>query len=293
MISMTSISAEELSKFLLVPQNGMESQVAQVAHRLAMIDAWGGIANESRVLELGCGQGDCTVAIAHAVGKNGYVDAVDPAPPGYGSPYTVGEAHEHLSTTDLGPRINWIQADPLQVLPSTSTSPKYDIAILAHCLWYFSSVSVIHETFRRLDTHCKQIYVAEWALSSSHPAAEPHVLSALTQASLECRKPESQSNVRTVVSPAAIKKLAEEAGLKFVREGYISPKEGLLDGRWEVGSVASAGFVKEVEDIVKDERERSVIFALRDSMLRSLECVEGGRKGVRSMDVWCAVFEKA
>jgi len=110
---------------------------------------------------------------------------------------------------------------------------------------------------------------------------------------LECRKPESVSNVRTVVSPAAIKKLAEQVGLKVVREGLVSPREGILDGKWEVDAVADEEFLKEVEENVKDEREQAVISALRDAMLKSLEAVEGGRKGVRSMNVWCGVFEKA
>jgi ubiquinone/menaquinone biosynthesis C-methylase UbiE len=42
------------------------------------------IPTESKVLELGCGQGDCTTVLAHAVGEQGRVVAVDPADLDYG-----------------------------------------------------------------------------------------------------------------------------------------------------------------------------------------------------------------
>jgi ubiquinone/menaquinone biosynthesis C-methylase UbiE len=45
-------------------------------HRLAIVSFWA-IAPGSRVLELGCGQGDTTIALAHAV---------DPGSPDYGTP---------------------------------------------------------------------------------------------------------------------------------------------------------------------------------------------------------------
>jgi predicted methyltransferase len=38
----------------------------------------------SRVVELGCGQGHCTVVLADAVGDEGHIDAVDPIAPDYG-----------------------------------------------------------------------------------------------------------------------------------------------------------------------------------------------------------------
>jgi hypothetical protein len=305
-------SAEDLAKLLLVTENGMNSQVAQIAHRQNIIAACGGISPGMKVLELGCGQGDCTIALASTVGENGSVDAVDPAPPDYGSinpilsliifaelpdttgsPYTVEEAQKHISRTVLGPRINWINAYPLTFLPENSTAPKYDIGILCHSLWYFSSPEIITETFQRLRWLCKRIFIAEWALSASTPSSYPHVLAALTQASLECRKPQSESNVRTVVSPAAITKLAEDAGLKIVSQGQVVPTEHVHDGRWEVSAVSSKKFVEEIKDNVKDEREQAVILALRDATLKSLEGIDGGARGVRSMNVWCAVFEKA
>ena len=54
-------------------------------HRVELVSFWD-VKPGSRVLELGCGQGDCTVVIADAVGENGHVDAVDPGAPDYGEP---------------------------------------------------------------------------------------------------------------------------------------------------------------------------------------------------------------
>lgn len=56
---------------------------AQLEHRLQLISSWT-IKPGARVLEIGCGQGECTVALADAVGATGHVDAIDPGSPDYG-----------------------------------------------------------------------------------------------------------------------------------------------------------------------------------------------------------------
>jgi ubiquinone/menaquinone biosynthesis C-methylase UbiE len=60
------------------------SSAAQTAHRRTLVSFWD-IKPGSRVLELGCGQGDCTVVLAEAVGEKGHVDAVDPGVADYGA----------------------------------------------------------------------------------------------------------------------------------------------------------------------------------------------------------------
>jgi len=94
------------------------------------------------------------------------------------------------------------------------------------------------------------------------------------------------------MSSDAIKKLAEEAGLEIAREGSLLPKSDLFDGKWEVGAISNPGFVKEVEAVVENERERSAIFASRDSMIKSIDLLDGGKKAVCCMDVWYGVFRK-
>ena len=162
--------------------------------------------------------------------------------------------------------------------------------MLAHCLWYFSSPSLILSTFRALKQHSKRLLLAEWSLVATHPSAQSHVLAALAQAALECRKPKSVSNIRTVQGPKRLTELALAAGWQLESETRVQGGEGLLDGQWEVSACLSSSFEREVEEQVSDERERSVVLALRDACEASLEGVQGGRKGVTSMDVWVASF---
>ena len=56
----------------------------QMEHRLELVSYWD-IKPGSRVLEIGCGQGDCTIVLADQVGEKGHVDAVDPGAPDYGT----------------------------------------------------------------------------------------------------------------------------------------------------------------------------------------------------------------
>lgn len=162
--------------------------------------------------------------------------------------------------------------------------------MLAHCLWYFTSPSLILSTFRALKQHSKRLLLAEWSLVATHPSAQPHVLAALTQAALECRKPNSESNVRTVLGPKRITELALAAGWQLESETRVQGEEGLLDGQWEVSACLSSSFEQEVEEQVSNERERAVVLASRDACEASLEGIQGGWKGVRAMDVWVANF---
>ncbi|EJT97267.1 hypothetical protein DACRYDRAFT_25090 [Dacryopinax primogenitus] len=230
-----------------------------------------------------------TAVLAAAVaqeGGKGQVVAVDPAPLDYGAPFTIGDAQAHLSSGPLGAHITWVQSSPIDYLSSSS---QFDTAVLAHCLWYFSSPSLLLSTLRALRARCTNLCIGEWSLSASLKEGQAHVFAALTQAALECRKPSSESNVRTVLSPSAIKTLAQEAGWSLESERSITPELRLLDGRWEVGDVLDPAFEEEVKENVQDERERGVIFALRDATQAAVDRVEG-MKGVGCMEVWVAVF---
>ncbi|KAM3429796.1 hypothetical protein NHJ13734_008018 [Beauveria thailandica] len=269
-------------------------QHSQTLHRLALLQHWN-IATDAKVLELGCGQGDCTTVLADAVGERGEVVAVDPADLDYGAPYTLGQAQGHISQGPLGSRIIWVQQPPLDYLsslqPSASSSPPFDATVLAHSLWYFASPSLILSTFSAIKQHSKRLLLAEWSLEAMHPSAQPHVLAALTQAALECRKPkDSDSNVRTVLGPKRLTELAVAAGWQLESETRVQAPEGMLDGQWEVSACLDSSFEEEVEEQVKDGRERAVVLALRDACEASLRGIEGGQKGVKTMDVWVANF---
>ncbi|CDM28199.1 hypothetical protein DTO013E5_3890 [Penicillium roqueforti] len=290
----TQLDAASIARVSLHDPAHFSIQHSQTIHRLVLLQHWN-IPTDSKVLELGCGQGDCTTVLANAVGEHGRVVAVDPADLDYGAPYTLGQAQGHISQGPLGGRINWVQQTPLDYLSSLSSPPAseskaFDATVLAHCLWYFASPSLILSTFRAIKQHSKRLLLAEWSLVATHPSAQPHVLAALTQAALECRKPNSESNVRTVLGPTRLTELALAAGWQLESEALVQGGEGLLDGQWEVSACLSSSFEKEVEELVVDERERAVAIASRDACEASLKGIQGGRKGVRAMDVWVANF---
>jgi hypothetical protein len=215
-----------------------------------------------------------------------------------GSPYTLGQAQSHISQGPLGDRITWVQKSPMEYLssphpislPATSDTHYFDAAVLAHSLWYFSSASLILDTFCALKQHSKRLHIAEWSLVATSPASQPHVLAALAQAALECRKPKSDSNVRTVLGPKRLTELAHSAGWRLQTETCLRCGEGLLDGQWEVSACLSPSFEREVAEHIRDERERDVVLALRDACKASLGNVQEHQNKVRGMDIWVATF---
>lgn len=208
-----------------------------------------------------------------------------------GSPYNLGQAQEHLKNTSLGPRMTFVQADPLHHLAQMETQ-QYTTAVLAHSIWYFSSPSVLSAILSSLVTRVRRICIAEYALSSADLRAAPHVLAALTQAALWCRKPVRTSNVRTVLSPHAIRSIAHDSGLKLVKEETVTPPNGMLDGQWESSYVLSADFLKHITENFADERERGVIIAMRDAVDAARDLVRHRGDEVHTMDVWVASFSR-
>ena len=77
----------------------------RIEHRLRLVDFWN-IYFGSKVLEIGCGQGETTAALAYTVGENGFVYAVDLANADYGSPENLGTARERLMSSHIGDHIN-------------------------------------------------------------------------------------------------------------------------------------------------------------------------------------------
>jgi len=61
-----------------------EAQAERVQERVNYAIFWDVREGES-ILEIGCGQGECTAVLATAVGEHGKVTALDPAPPDYGA----------------------------------------------------------------------------------------------------------------------------------------------------------------------------------------------------------------
>lgn len=75
--------AEEIARLCLHDPNNFGIQLSQTNHRLQILHCFP-ISLGSRVLEIGCGQGDATAVLAELVGEFGHITAVDPADLSYG-----------------------------------------------------------------------------------------------------------------------------------------------------------------------------------------------------------------
>lgn len=136
-----------------------------------------------------------------------------------------------------------------------------------------------------------RLQIAEWSLVASDHSAQPHVLAAVAQAALECRKPETISNIRIVLSPNRLIVLAYKAGWQL-QDGQVLLEcdVGLKDGEWEVSRCLSTSFEKEVVEYIREEEERAAVLAARDACEMSAKGVQNTQKKVKAMDVWVASF---
>ncbi|EGX91820.1 SAM-dependent methyltransferase [Cordyceps militaris CM01] len=290
MAAFTPISldtAESIARYSPTPNDtALQIEKVQVEHRLQLINAWR-IPPGSTILEIGCGQGTCTTVLATAAGPNGHVDAVDPGPPDYGSPYTLAQAQAIISAGTLGDRITWHNAEPTDVL-ATSGDKVWDYAVFSHCIWYFDNRDVLSTILRAMQGRVGAVLVAEYALTATERDAQPHLLSAIARAALEAHNPSSTANIRCLLSPAGIKEIAEASGLKVGDESIIVPAAGLLDGVWESGEVRSKSFVDEVGKRITSPRVKEMLLSSREAVIAS-HAAMNGRK-TRTMDVWVASF---
>lgn len=78
------LDAASIARLSIHDPSDLSIQLSQTQHRIDFLHQWK-ISKASKVLELGCGQGDCTAVLACAVDEEGRVVAVDPAELDYGA----------------------------------------------------------------------------------------------------------------------------------------------------------------------------------------------------------------
>ncbi|CAF9924845.1 MAG: hypothetical protein GOMPHAMPRED_003729 [Gomphillus americanus] len=285
--SSSVLSATKIASYAIQNPRFPNIEISQVSHRIRLVTFWD-ISDGARVLEIGCGQGNCTTVLAEAVGPTGHIDAVDPAPGDYGAPFTLAQAQAHITASEIGNRITWHQADPVQFL--AASKEKWDFVVLSHCVWYFKSPSTLKTIFDKLVGRTGQVCFAEYALNASRATGNAHVLAALTRATLEAHR-DSSANIQSPLSPAGIKTIALESQCwELSNEKTIIPESDLDDGRWEVGDVAHSQFLEEVKQSIRDERINLLVKSMRDAVLTAIEA-NGGKENIYTMDVWAGVFK--
>lgn len=254
-------------------------QKVQTEHRLKLVDFWN-IKAGSKVLEIGCGQGDTTAVLAYIVGDKGFVHGIDIASPDYGSPVTLGDSIHFLKNSPLGNRIE--VAFETDILSPQIDFPEnsFDYIVLSHCSWYLKSPEELQDILRKIKKWGNILCFAEWDTRIQTNDQLPHFLSVLIQAQYECFKESSLSNVRTLFTPKDLQNIAERAGWKITAETILDSSQ-LQDGKWEVEYTIAA--YKEELNLV--DHLSSKFTALLHSEIHLLESARTRGK-VKSMSTY-------
>ena len=207
-------------------------QTIQTEHRLKLAEFWG-IKEGSRVLEIGCGQGDTTATLAYLVGETGFVHGIDIASPNYGAPITLGDSANHLKKSKLGKQLK--MDFEVDILSPEVDFPEesFDYIVISHCSWYFKSFKEFTEVLRKTRKWGSKLCYAEWDPRINSIEQYPHFLAILLQAQYECFKENSLSNVRTLFTPNDIQNIAKDTDWTILKEESISSSE-LQDAKWEI-----------------------------------------------------------
>jgi hypothetical protein len=188
----------------------------------------------------------------------------------------------------IGKRITFKQSDLPTHLQTCKDS--YDYIVLCQCIWYFDTSDILRNILDVCKGRAKRLLIAEYSLHASHPDAHAHVLAALACAALETRSP-SDMNIRTVISPSQIKKMASTAGWSLMREQMLTPDDQYLEGRWEVQSILRDAHQKRLMTSSGSDRDRDVDIAFVDAIQACILPLKDGARSVRSMDIWFGVYE--
>ena len=166
---------EEIVKCMPINEFDSTIQKVQTEHRLKLVEFWN-IKAASKVLEIGCGQGDTTAVLAHTVGDTGFVHGIDIASPDYGSPVTVGDSINFLKNSPLG---NRIKVDfEMDILTDEVEFPEksFDYIVLSHCSWYLRSPEEFLEILKKIQKWTNVLCFAEWDTRVQSNEQLPHFL---------------------------------------------------------------------------------------------------------------------
>lgn len=223
---------ESIARCMALYSHTPQVQLVQTEMRKKVVDAWG-IRPGSRILEIGCGQGDLTAVLAHACGAEGHVEAFDLAPPDYGAPVTIGDSADYLLRSPLGPRISFHLDCDLFGGETGFPEDAFDYVAFAHCSWYFNSLELLKSMLNRIRPWARQLCLSEWDLVPRESSQLAHALAVVIQGQVEAFRGDSSSNVRTPATRTGLERLLRDAGWEELQTATID-SSGLQDARWEI-----------------------------------------------------------
>ncbi|GIC86127.1 class I SAM-dependent methyltransferase [Aspergillus udagawae] len=282
-------SIEDLARMYMPQEKYIRLVKAELQQRLDVISQWC-IEPGSRVLEIGCGQGDSTVILADLVGADGHVTGIDPAPLDHGSPFSFAQVHANLKSSPLGSRITFHQAT-LQEFLQSNPDAKFDYAVFMHCLWYFESPDGLRPMLASLRGRARNLLIAEFSLDArGDPTTLPHLLAALSQAEISSRVARAiqETNIFSLHTPKSIKKAVSQAGWKMQKESYVDNHPDALDGRREVDAVLSEECRMAIATEPEEGRRRFAE-ALVESVQAAVGSLGPGKKA-KTMSSWLGSF---
>ncbi|KAK3486808.1 uncharacterized protein B0T23DRAFT_365690 [Neurospora hispaniola] len=294
-------------------------QIPRFRQRLSILSVWS-IPPGSRVLDIGCGQGDSSLVLALELGPTCHVTGIDSAPPDYGTPLNISESQEKILQSALGDRLSFYnQVDAATFFNSSSAAgdgdslnnkktKEFDVATACHSLFYFPSSDSVVSLFQELAAaNIRKVYVAEY--DSKHapfPVTQtPHILAAKAQALYFAYKSEADSRCNNPLNNEEQQQQQQQASSSKKEEmplnvraapdveaitkaaqaaGFKVAREGkcVRGGKFEE-RVKKEGFAK--------EKEEEILGVVKEVKRAYEEMERGGVDKVRCMDVWWAVFE--
>jgi len=212
-----------------------EEKTLQLRHRTLLVNTWVP-GTGAHIIEIGCGQGETTVALAVAVGASGRVLAVDNGSVECGRPVTLGEARAYVKASTLGDRIEFLLSTDLRDSHIDFPENAFDLAVFSHSSWYMSSPQELQQLFTRVRLWARRLGYAEWDARLRHLQQLPHLLAVLLQAHAHSVAPQtSTANVRSLILPEDARLLAENAGWTITEEKVIDTSTPLGYGKsWEI-----------------------------------------------------------
>lgn len=216
---------------------------SRIEHRLRLVDFWN-VYYGSKVLEIGCGQGETTAALAYNVGENGYVYAVDLANENYGSPENLGTARERLMSSHFGDRVNIDLGVNILSDSFDFEQNSFGYVVLSHCLWYLSSQEELRDILFKVRKWAPRICIAEWDPRVNTIGQYRHFMAANIQAVCEAYHVSDHFNIKTMFYPHEIENAMCACGWDITNTGSIDAYD-VQDAFWEI-------------DIVKDMFPRKI-----------------------------------